>query len=266
VPRCQRRTHATKNKDIEVMVAVSYQLYSSRNFPDLARQCAMLAGIGYRNVEPFGGLFNDIDALEKALKDNGLAAPTAHIGLQMLRDDFAGACAKLKRIGVTTPLVPAIPQDERVKPREGWAALGAELADFAHRFADLGMRFGWHNHAFEFARLPDGSYPLELILGNEALLKWEVDIAWVVRGAQDPKLWIERYADRIIAFHAKDLAPAGTLLDEDGWADAGTGTIDFARLMPAMKATPAEFYVCEHDNPKDDARFAARAFANVSKW
>ena len=39
-----------------------------------------------------------------------------------------------------------------------------------------------------------------------------------------------------------------------------------ARLLPAMKRTPATLYVCEHDNPKDDARFAARAFANVSKW
>jgi sugar phosphate isomerase/epimerase len=248
------------------MVAISYQLYSSRNFPDLARQCAMLAKIGYKHVEPFGGLFTDIDALEKALKDNGLTAPTAHIGLQMLRDDFAGTVAKLKRIGTTTPIVPAIPPAERTQPRAGWEALGAELKALAHRFADVGLKFGWHNHAFEFVKLEDGTYPMELILGDDPLLGWEMDIAWVVRGEADPLPWIERYASRMIAFHAKDLAPAGTLLDEDGWADAGTGTIDFARLLPVMKKTPATLYVCEHDNPKDDARFAARAFANVSKW
>jgi sugar phosphate isomerase/epimerase len=248
------------------MVAISYQLYSSRNFPDLARQCAMLAGIGYRHVEPFGGLLADIDGLEKALKDNGLDAPTAHVALQTLRDDFDGTIAKLRRIGVTCPIVPAIPPAERNQPREGWQALGAELAALAHRCHDLGLQFAWHNHAFEFVKLADGAYPIDLILGGDSLLKWEMDIAWVVRGEADPLPWIERYADRLIAFHAKDLAPAGTALDEDGWADAGTGTIDFARLLPAMKATPAKLYVCEHDNPKDDARFAARAFANVSKW
>lgn len=248
------------------MVAISYQLYSSRNFPDLARQCAMLAKIGYKHVEPFGGLFADFDALEKALKDNGLTAPTAHVSLQMLRDDFDGTVAKLKRLGVTTPIVPAIPPAERTQPRAGWEKLGAELTELAHRFKGLGLRFAWHNHAFEFAKLEDGTYPMEHILGSDALLLWEMDIAWVVRGEADPKPWIERYSNRIIAFHAKDLAPAGTLQDEDGWADAGTGTIDFPRLLPVMKATPAELYVCEHDNPSDDARFAARAFANVSKW
>ncbi|MBP0650227.1 hypothetical protein J8J40_24585, partial [Mycobacterium tuberculosis] len=111
-----------------------YQLYSSRNFPDLARQCAMLAKIGYKHVEPFGGLFGDIDALEKALKDNGLTAPTAHISLQMLRDDFDGTLAKLKRIGVTCPIVPAVPPAERTQPHHGWEKLGAELTALAHRF------------------------------------------------------------------------------------------------------------------------------------
>lgn len=248
------------------MPRISYQLYSSRNFPDLARQCKMLADLGLTAAEPFGGLLNEIDALEKALKDNGLTAPTCHVGIQMLRDDFAGTVAKLKRIGTTLALVPAVPPNERVQPKEGWQVLGAELTALAHRAAAEGLAFGWHNHHFEFAVLPDGSYPIEHILGTDPKLQWEMDIAWVVRGDQDPAIWIDRYSDRIAAFHVKDIAAAGTATDEDGWADVGFGTIDYARLLPKMKATPATLWALEHDNPKDDARFASRSFATVSKW
>ena len=248
------------------MTDISYQLYCSRNFPDLERQAAMLAGIGYENVEPFGGLFNDTAALKAALDRHGLKAPSAHIGAPMLREDFAGTVAKVKDLGVELMIVPAVPPAERVQDAAGWDALGRELAGWAHQAADQGLRFAWHNHAFEFAPLPDGSMPFERILGDDPALLWQADIAWVMRGEQDPIRWIERYAPRVVSFHVKDIAPAGECADEDGWADVGHGTMDWGKLLPVMRATPATLYTVEHDNPNDDARFARRAFATVSRW
>lgn len=248
------------------MPMISYQLYSSRNFPDLARQAKMLAGIGLKHVEPFGGLFGDVPALAAVLADNGLTAPSAHIGIGMFREDAPGAFAKLKALGVGFAIVPAVPPDERMGDRAHWQALGKELAGYATQAADHGIRFGWHNHHFEFAQLPDGSMPLEWVLGDSPALLWQVDIAWVLRGNQDPSAWIRRYASRVAGFHVKDLAPAGTCLDEDGWADPGYGTIDWQALLPVMRATPADIWTLEHDNPNDDARFARRAFATVSAW
>lgn len=248
------------------MPAISYQLYSSRNFPDVARQAAMLQGLGYRHVEPFGGQFGDVPALKATLDAHGLTAPTAHIGIGALREDFGAMMAKVKALGVGIALVPAVPPEERVNDLDGWKRLGAELSGYADRAADLGLRFGWHNHHFEFAQLPDGSYPLEWVLGDNPKLLWQTDIAWVVRGAQDPAAWIKRYAPRVIGFHVKDLAPAGECLDEDGWADPGHGVLDWAALLPVMNSTPAEVWTMEHDNPSDDARFARRAIATVSAW
>lgn len=248
------------------MTEISYQLYSSRNFPDLDRQAAMLAEIGLRHVEPFGGLFADVPGLKKALTKNGLSAPTAHIGAPALREDFSGAMAKLVDLGVKIAIVPAVPPDERVQPRAGWEALGRELAGWAHKAADHGLRFAWHNHHFEFAQIPDGSFPLEHILGSDPALLWQCDIAWVIRGAQDPASWIKRYAPRVVSFHVKDLAPAGQCLDEDGWADVGHGTIDWPSLLPVMRGVNAPIWTLEHDNPNDDRRFATRSFAAVKAW
>ena len=161
-------------------------------------------------------------------------------------------------------IVPAVPPEQRVQDGAGWKKLGAELLGYAKRATEQGFTFAWHNHHFEFARLPDGSMPLEWILGEDPVLKWQVDIAWVIRGEQDPKQWIERYGARVVGFHVKDLAPEGQNADEDGWADVGHGRLDWSSLLPVMRATPATIWTLEHDNPKDDARFARRSFATVS--
>ena len=58
---------------------------------------------------------------------------------------------------------------------------------------------------------------------------WEMDVAWVIRGGADPLKWIDEYGQRITAVHVKDIAPAGENANEDGWADVGHGTVDWAR-------------------------------------
>ncbi len=246
--------------------AISYQLYSSRNFPDLARQTKMLADLGIRHVEPFGGLVADLPALQDAMAANGLTAPTAHIGAPSWREDCDDIIAKLKSLGVKTAIVPAVPPAERTQDIEGWKALGREIAGYQKRCADQGMEFAWHNHHFEFAQLPDGSYPIEWILGEDPAVKWQCDIAWVIRGGQNPADWISKYSARIVSFHVKDLAPEGQCTDEDGWADVGHGVIAWQALLPLMRATPSPVWTLEHDNPNDDARFARRSFATVKAW
>jgi len=245
---------------------ISYQMYSSRNFPDLARQAKMLAGIGLRHVEPFGGQFGDVGALAEILAENGLTAPTAHIGAPTWRSDFDGIVGKLTQLGVKTAFMPAVPPDERTQSLEAWKALGRELSGYAAKMKDHGITFGWHNHSFEMVTLEDGSMPIEWILGEDMDVKWQVDIAWVVRGKQDPAALIRRYSDRVVSFHVKDLAADGENSAEDGWADVGHGVLDWASLLPVMRATQANVWVLEHDNPSDDARFASRAFATVTSW
>jgi sugar phosphate isomerase/epimerase len=94
-----------------------------------------------------------------------------------------------------------------------------------------------------------------------------MDVAWVVRGGQDPLAWIKKYGSRINAVHVKDIAPAGEALNEDGWADVGHGTMDWQALATAIKAgTNARYWVMEHDNPSDVDRFASRSLAAVQAW
>jgi sugar phosphate isomerase/epimerase len=245
---------------------VSFQLYSARKFPPLEGQLAALARLGYRNVEPYGGLFQNPDELKAALKKHNLSAPTAHIGIDRLRSDVDGAAKLAKEFGVKELIVPAVAQEERTNDAAGWKKLGTELAGYQKKLAAHGIGFAWHNHAFEFAKLPDGSYPLDHIFAAAPGLHWQADIGWIAWAGEDPVAWIKKYADRVVALHVKDLAPKGQNADEDGQADVGHGVLDWKALMPAIKAPGVKYLVMEHDNPNDFERFAQRSFKTVSAW
>lgn len=247
------------------MSAISFQLYSGRNFPPLEDQFALLARLGYSNVEGFGGLFPDPAALRDQLDRHGLAMPTSHFGLDQFRDK-AWMVNTARQVGIDLLYCPAIPREKWEQPEEDWVSLAAELAELGKFYAGEGFQFGWHNHHFEFWPTASGRLPMDIILEGAPDIAWEMDVAWVVRGNNDPKKWISEHGVRINAVHVKDIAPAGEAQDEDGWADVGHGTMDWSGLHAAIKSgTRAQYFVVEHDNPNNLERFASRSFASLSK-
>jgi len=246
------------------MVDISYQLYCSRNFPPLAETCKMLAAAGYTQVEGFGGLFDDLDALKGAVDGAGLSMTSSHINLAMVREDPAQAIRICQTMGVKKAFAPFIMPDDRPNDDAGWRALGQELAELAKPLADAGVTFGWHNHDFELVPLASGARPLDLMA--ESGLALELDLGWVARAGEDPAAWVTKYAKQIAAVHVKDIAPAGDCADEDGWADVGHGTLDWSAIHAACAAAGVTHYVVEHDNPNDHARFAGRSIAAIKTF
>ena len=241
------------------MTDLSYQLYSSRNFPPLGDTLTMLAALGYAQVEGYGGLYEDLDGLATALKGSGLSMPSGHFGLDMLEDQSERVLEIAAAVGMTHIYCPHIGPELRPSDAAGWRAFGARLQEIGAPYRAAGLKFGWHNHDFEFVAQTDGSIPMDCILEGGPDLSWEADIAWIVRGGGDPFDWINRHGARIDGVHVKDIAEEGHCVDEDGWEDVGHGTMDWKGLMAALKDTPATLFVMEHDNPNDHQRFARRS-------
>ena len=82
-----------------------------------------------------------------------------------------------------------------------------------------------------------------------------------MRGGGDPLDWISRYGARITTAHVKDIAPAGTCDDEDGWADVGEGVMNWAGITQALRDAGTDLFIMEHDKPSDATRFAKRSIA-----
>jgi sugar phosphate isomerase/epimerase len=245
---------------------LSFQLYSARGIASLEAQFELLARLGYKKVEPFGGLLNDPQRLKNQLEQHGMSAPSAHVGLDRLRDDPLAAVRLCRDLGIQTIYAPAPPLGERDGGEAEWTALGRELDRIGKIVTAEGLKFGWHNHNWEFARAADGRRYLELLLEQAPQLLWQADLAWMVRGGADPIAELRRHAGRVESVHVKDIAPAGQCLDEDGWADPGHGVLDWPALVPVLEEIGVTLWVAEHDKPNDVARFARRALAAVASW
>ena len=242
----------------------SFQLYSARDFQPWASVFDMLARLGYTQVEGFGDLYVDAPATRAELDRAGLSMPSGHFALELLEHDFPAVRRIAKTLGMRMIACPYLEVADRPIDAAGWRDFGLRLGRIGKAAENAGLGFAWHNHEFEFEALADGSLPLTHILDAAPAIGWEIDVAWVIRGGDDPLAWIDRYGDRIVAAHVKDIAPLGEALDEDGWADVGHGTVDWAGLIAALRnRTPAKIFVMEHDIPADLERFARRSIATA---
>ena len=244
----------------------SFQLYSARNGAPLDETLKRLNDLGYSQVEGWGGLYTDPVAILASLRKHGLTMPTAHFGLSDLTNSDK-TFKVAETLGIKTLFCPAVPHGDRSQGDRYWEELADTLALLGEAYKAEGFDFGWHNHDFEFRPTSSGRLPMNIILDGAPSLQWEVDVAWLVVGGEDPEAWFDRYGPRITAIHVKDLAPKGEALDEDGWADVGHGTMDWQALYTSIRQkTAAKYFVMEHDKPSDVDRFARRSIEAARKW
>lgn len=243
---------------------ISIQLYSLRNLPGLPEVLDTVKAAGYRNVELIGSHLDDAANVRRQLDARGLAVSSSHVGLAALRERFDTIVAACKMLGFTQLFMPSVPPDERQRPEPYWSALGRELGQMASRARERGIELGYHNHHWEMKKQADGRSALDCLFAGagSAPLTWQADLAWLVRADADPVALMQQHRARLVSVHAKDLAPGGTKLDEDGWDDVGHGTLDWrGQLAQAAADNGAKWLVAEHDKPNDPARFARNSFA-----
>lgn len=245
---------------------ISIQLYSLRNLEGLDQQLDLVQATGYRYVELIGSHLDDSANTKAKLDARGLTPSSSHVSMAALRERPEAIAAACKLLGIKQLFMPSVPPAERDSPADYWAALGRELGQLALAFKAQGIDLGYHNHHWELQRKADGRTALEWFFegAQGTPLTWQADVAWLVRGGVDPAEWLNRYRDRVVSAHAKDLAPSGEKLDEDGWADVGSGVLDWHMLAKVCREAGAQWLVAEHDKPNDPTRFTRASYTFLS--
>lgn len=244
------------------MLPIAVQLYSLRNLDmPFDEVLGEVAAIGYTGVETVGTHNLSAEDMKALLRKHGLKAVSAHVQMSALGSDLDSVIAFHKAIGNHTLIVPFLAPDDRGKDGAGWTALGQRLDALGQRCRAEGMQLLYHNHAFEM-EMVEGKLAIDWMMDatSAANVGFEVDLAWVVRGGQDGVKILQEYAGRCPRVHCKDLAPEGENEDQMGFADVGHGTMDWSALLPAAKAAGAEWYVVEHDLPKEPLTSIRRSF------
>lgn len=240
---------------------LSFQMFSSREAPTLEEQLKLLSELGYTDVQPFFfGMPENIAELDDyvaLLKKYNLTSKTGHFTLDIFEQDADAVETIAKKFGMWLVVVPWINPEDRPTTAKGWKAIGEKLEAYTLDMEKRGLTFAYHNHEFEMMALPDGTFPIDHLLGDK--VPFEPDLAWIAVGKQDPLIWLEKYKGRIPAVHVKDIAPEGEALDEKGFADLGQGTLDWQTLWDAAVAAGSQLMIVEHDQPSDWKRFATRS-------
>jgi len=236
---------------------VSIQLWSTRGPAPLGTQLAALAAMGYTDVQPYHDQYDDPAAMRALLDRHGLTAVSGHFNLAMFAGDAAPVIDAARTLGMGLVVAPWLAPEDRPTEAAGWQALHLRLQRMKAAVEDAGLRFAWHNHDFEFQKLPCGSYGIEYLLADDIDLA--MDVAWVAVGQQDPARWLRHYAGRVPAIHVKDIAPEGENLDQMGFTDLGRGTLDWTALWALADDLGIPLRVAEHDLPADWQHFARTA-------
>lgn len=220
-----------------------------------------VARAGFSWVEFYGGKLAEADRFEPLLAERGLRASGSHVAIKDLVETPEAVIANAMRLGIRELFIPSVPVEQRDMNAAGWREIGLQLALLSEVLAAEGIELGYHNHDWDLRPKEGELTPLDLIFeaAGAAPLRWEADIAWLVRGGVDPIVWLERHKARLTAAHVKDLAPAGTNHAEAGWADVGSGTLDWPKLWDAAVSRGARWMVVEHDKPIDPARTVANS-------
>jgi sugar phosphate isomerase/epimerase len=247
---------------------VGIQLYSLRDeLPkDVKGVIKKIADAGYKEVETYGySLQNkfwglDPKAFSTLLKSHGLTAPSGHYGMDRFLLD--GNPEELKTyieasntIGGKYITVPYL--GDALRPDlDGFKRVADQLNKAAELCKPAGLKLAYHNHDFEFKAYGDtNGYEVMLKGTHPDLVKFEMDIYWVVRSGIDPIKLIETYPGRFSMWHIKDMDKADLKLN----TEVGNVSIDFKKIYEHAKLAGLEHSFMEQEN------FAIDPFLSIKR-
>jgi sugar phosphate isomerase/epimerase len=215
---------------------IGLQLYTVRDVlaqdPDAA--LAQVASIGYKNVE-LAGLHGKTPEQFRALLDkHGLTAIAAHDSV----DDVPAVIERAKVFGYKYVICPYLDESKR----DRYAKLAVELADAASKLNEHGLTLCYHNHDFEWQIADGGKRGIDTLFGGTSLNS-ELDVYWVTKAGDDPLDWMKKLSGRLPILHMKDMADT----TDQGFAEVGTGTLDFPAILAAAEQCGVKHLIIEQD-------------------
>jgi sugar phosphate isomerase/epimerase len=243
--------------------AVGLQLYTVRSAMkgDFDGTVTKVAQVGYQQAE-FAGYYGhspkDICAL---LDKNGLTSPSTHVDYDIVENKWSEQIEISHAIGHQYIVCPWI--DEKQRTADGMKRAAELFQKAGEQSAKAGIQFAYHNHTFEFQKIPglEGKVPYDLILATDPkYVKLELDLCWASVAGQDPVALFEKHPGRFPLVHVKDMkqlpkgqeaAAASPDQVMANMTEVGSGVIDFKRIFAHSEQAGIKHYFVEHDFPKD---------------
>ncbi len=251
---------------------IGIQLYSVRGEMerDMEGTLAKVAAMGYEYVE-FAGYFGRSSAEIKALLDKyNLKCISVHQGIEFFDADPQAGVDFLKGFGVKYVVIPWY-DGKKLSDDEEWKKTAARFAEMAAFLAKNDMKLLYHNHDFEFKKLPEGGTIHDRMFRDLPEMDPQFDTCWVHYAGINPAEMITRYAGRVEVVHLKDFVcknlaagPVYALIDTAGKAVGGSeadtgfeyrplgmGIQNIDEILAACEKAGTEYVIVEQDDSPD---------------
>jgi sugar phosphate isomerase/epimerase len=233
-------------------------MYTIRDFTrtpaDLAESIEKLAKIGYTAVQLSAvGAMNgpnpavSADDARKLLDDHGIKCIATHRGWDALLNNIEAEIEFHRILDCDFLAIGGVPASYRESGELGFASFAHDAQPVIERLKSEGIRFGYHNHDFEFERVgPERNTLLDTIAdtcGPDLMM--ELDVYWAQHAGANPSVLLRKWAGRVPVIHLKDkevVAGQGPVM-----AAIGEGNLDWDDILAACRDGGVEWYAVEQD-------------------
>jgi len=210
-------------------------------------------GFKYVEVADLGGW--SPAEFKAQLERRGLVPIGRHYPYQQLRDDIDGVIRDAKALGL--PYVGCAWIDHRGAFDEKQCREAAAVFNrVGSALAKHGMKFYYHNHGYEFQPFGQGTlFDLLVAETDPKTVFFQIDVLWTILPGQDPAKLLEKYPDRWLLLHLKDLkkgVPRGNLSGSTALTNdvaLGTGQVNWPALLGAARKVGVKYYFIEDESP-----------------
>ena len=239
---------------------IGVQLYTVRTVlpKQPAETLKSIASIGYKEIE---ATYAGLDRIWPAIQESGLKPVSIHLDNTLMNagkeDDLARAIDQVKKWGFGYAVFPYLPPNER-GGLEKIRILTDKLNAAGEKCRAAGLKFCYHNHAFEFEPM-EGTTGFQVMVDrlDPKLCGFELDCFWVSVAGHNPAELLQKLSGRVPLVHLKD-KPAGTpvlykeSVDRSTFKEVGNGSIDWKAVLRAAQSAGVEHYFVEQDQTPGD--------------
>jgi inosose dehydratase len=157
------------------------------------------------------------------------------------------------------------PKNRAITPTD-YKKLGNLLTELGKRTADLGVPLGYHNHVGSLGEHPEEVDQI-LEATDPRYAKLELDVAHYFQGGGDPVKCIEKYSNRLLFLHIKDVEKLPDAKKNYRFVELGRGQVDLPAIFKALqKVNFRGWAIVELDDVPDKARTPKECAAISKKY
>lgn len=248
---------------------IGLQLYTLRDeIPkDFVKTMERVAASGYQEVEVFGYSPSthfwgfSPDAFAEILDSNNLKAISGHYDF----DEYLGPASSLERFDAYIHAASALKHryltipylNEKLRTSaDDYKKLAEKFNRAGEKCQNSGLQLAYHNHDFEFQRFGETTgYDILLAETDPGLVKFELDLYWVVRAGRDPLELFKQNKGRFELWHVKDMDRQNPAIN----TEVGSGSIDFSKIFAGAEISGLKNVIIEQEN------FSIDPFESISR-